>query len=161
HVLLAQRPDHVAGGQVARRQLVRVEPDAHAVVLLAELEDVADALHAGQRVLDLDGGEITQIKLVVIGLAGGGVDVGVEVDDQEDDDRDDPGKDGAVDEEPRQHGHPLKGMTNSEERQRKPIEPRITRMKIDPLIDRGSVAEQISYPCYPCNPWLEWVSFVI
>ena len=36
HVLLAQDPDHVAGRQVPRRQLVRVEPDAHAVVLLAE-----------------------------------------------------------------------------------------------------------------------------
>ena len=36
HVLLAQRLDDVAGRQVARRQLVRVEPDAHAVVLLAQ-----------------------------------------------------------------------------------------------------------------------------
>ena len=36
HVLLAQDPDHVAGRQVPRLQLVRVEPDAHAVVLLAE-----------------------------------------------------------------------------------------------------------------------------
>ena len=37
----------------------------HAVVLLAELLAVADAVHAGDLVLDLDGGEVAQVELVV------------------------------------------------------------------------------------------------
>src|ERR1700736_6577462 len=36
HVLLAQDADHVAGRQVPRLELIRVQPDAHAVVLLPE-----------------------------------------------------------------------------------------------------------------------------
>ena len=76
--------DHVAGRQVPRRQLVRVEPDAHAVVLLAEDEHVADAVHAGQRVLELDGGVIAQVELVVVRPAGLRVVVGIQVDHQQD-----------------------------------------------------------------------------
>ena len=64
-VLLAQGVGHVAGGHVQRRQPVRVDPDPHAVVLLAELLTVADAVHAGHLVLDLDGGEVAQVELVV------------------------------------------------------------------------------------------------
>ena len=56
HVLLADGVGHVGGGQVQRRQPLRIDPEAHAVVLLAELLAVADAVHAGQLVLDLDGG---------------------------------------------------------------------------------------------------------
>ena len=52
HVLLAQGADHVAGGQVAGGQLLRVEPDPHAVVLLAEEGHVAHALQPRQLVLD-------------------------------------------------------------------------------------------------------------
>ena len=42
-VLLANGRDDVAGRQVARRQLAGIDPDAHAVIALAEQEDVADA----------------------------------------------------------------------------------------------------------------------
>ena len=51
-VLLPQRPDHVAGGHVARGQLVGIEPDPHAVVLLAEDHRVAHALEPRQLVAD-------------------------------------------------------------------------------------------------------------
>jgi hypothetical protein len=57
--------DDVAGRQVARLQRVRVEPDPHAVVLLAEEHDVADAFDASQSVLELDRGIVAQVKLVV------------------------------------------------------------------------------------------------
>ena len=53
------------GGQVARRQLLRVEPDPHAVVALAEVGDVADAVEPGQLVLDLDRGVVAQVEVVV------------------------------------------------------------------------------------------------
>jgi hypothetical protein len=36
HILLAHHADDVVGRQVARRKLVRVEPDAHTVILLAK-----------------------------------------------------------------------------------------------------------------------------
>ena len=56
--------DHVAGRHVPRRQLLRVEPDAHAVVARAEERDVADAGDAGQLVLDVDRGVVAQVELV-------------------------------------------------------------------------------------------------
>ena len=56
---------HVAGRQVARGQLGRIDPDAHAVIALAEQEDVADAVDAGQLVLDLHQGVVAQVELVV------------------------------------------------------------------------------------------------
>ena len=46
-VLLAQGGDDVPGGHVARGELVGIDPDAHAVVLLAQQGDVADALRRG------------------------------------------------------------------------------------------------------------------
>ena len=79
-----KHPDHVAGRQVPRLQLVRVQPDAHAVVLLAEDEHVADALQPGQRVLELDGGVVAQVELVVVRPAGLRVVLGVQADHQED-----------------------------------------------------------------------------
>ena len=84
HVLLAEDADHVAGHQVPRLQLVRVEPDPHAVVLPAERENVAHALQPGQRILEMDGSVIGQVKLVVIRPAGFGIGVGIQIDDQED-----------------------------------------------------------------------------
>src|SRR5262249_30003872 len=70
HVLLAQNADDVGGGQVARGELVGVEPDAHAVVAAAEDEDIADAVEAGEAVEELDGGVVAQVQLVEVGLAG-------------------------------------------------------------------------------------------
>src|SRR5262249_46200311 len=72
-VLLADRLDHVGGGQVAGGQFFRVEPDAHAVVALAEQEDVADPRHAEQLVADLHQGVVAQVQLRVaaVGLCRG------------------------------------------------------------------------------------------
>src|SRR5262249_48214526 len=47
-----------------RRQPVRIEPEAHAVVAGAENLDVADALAAQQLILELDRGEVTEVKTV-------------------------------------------------------------------------------------------------
>ena len=52
-VLLAQRVDDVAGADVPRRQLGRIEPQAHRELALAEDDDVADAGHALDGVLDV------------------------------------------------------------------------------------------------------------
>ncbi len=84
HVLLQQDPSHIAGGQVPRRQLGRVEPDAHAVILPAEGEDVPHALDAPQRVLEIDGRIVAQVELVVLRPARRRVVLGNQVDDEED-----------------------------------------------------------------------------
>jgi hypothetical protein len=69
-VLLADGVDHVAGGHAHFGHLLRVEPQPHAVVLLAELHAVADAVHTGDLVLELDGGVVAQVELVVAALGG-------------------------------------------------------------------------------------------
>ena len=50
--------DHVGGGQVAGGHLLRVEPDPHAVVALAQVGHVAHAVDPLQLVLDLDRGVV-------------------------------------------------------------------------------------------------------
>ena len=65
HVLLANGLHHVAGRQVAHAQLHGVDPDAHAVIALAEQVDVAHAFDARQFVLDLHQSEVAQVQLVV------------------------------------------------------------------------------------------------
>ena len=84
HVLLAQDPDHVVDRQIPRLQLVRVQPDAHAVVLLAEDAHVADALHPGDGVLDMDRGVIAQVERIIIRPAGLRVVLGIQTDPQQD-----------------------------------------------------------------------------
>ena len=49
---------HVVRGQTERLQPVGIEPDAHRIVAAAEHDDRADAVDAGQRVGDLDGGVV-------------------------------------------------------------------------------------------------------
>ena len=63
-VLLLDRADHVRGGQVAERHLLRVEPDPHAVVALADVGDVADAVEPGQLVAELDRRVVAQVEVV-------------------------------------------------------------------------------------------------
>ena len=63
-VLLGDRVDHVRGGQVAERHLLRVEPDPHAVVALADIGDVADAVEPGQLVAKLDRRVVAQVQVV-------------------------------------------------------------------------------------------------
>ena len=48
-----QRGDHVLDGQSPRRDLAGIEPDAHRIVARAENLDVAHAVHARQRILDV------------------------------------------------------------------------------------------------------------
>ena len=69
HVLLADGADDVVGGQVARLQPLRVEPDAHAVVLGAHHLDLADAGNAAEHVLDVEIDVVADVDLVVQPLA--------------------------------------------------------------------------------------------
>ena len=74
HVLLADGVDNVAGGQVSRRDFVRVQPEAHGVIARAENLHVAGAGNAGQHVLDLEGGVVAQINVVIPSIRGKEVD---------------------------------------------------------------------------------------
>ena len=64
HVLGAQRVDDVAGGQVAQRELLRIEPDAHRVVAGAEDGDVAHAVDAGKHVLHMQSRVVGDVEQV-------------------------------------------------------------------------------------------------
>ena len=55
-VLVADGVGHVDGGHVQRRQLLRVEPGADAVVADAQEVDLRNPVDAEQLVLDVDGG---------------------------------------------------------------------------------------------------------
>ncbi len=65
-ILLLHRIDDVDGGQVLGSQLVRIEPDAHAVVTRPEKRHVAHSLNTREIVLDAQGCEVAEIKLVVV-----------------------------------------------------------------------------------------------
>jgi hypothetical protein len=65
HVLLAQGGDDVRGREVMLGHAVRIEPDAHAVVLLAQIGDVAHAFQSGEFIPDLDRRVVAQVELVV------------------------------------------------------------------------------------------------
>ena len=64
-VLLADRARHIARGEVARRELLRIEPDAHRVIAGAEYEHLPHAGNALQRVLDVKYGVVAQVQLVI------------------------------------------------------------------------------------------------
>ena len=64
-VLFADGGDHVGGGEPARGDLVRVEPDAQRVVAHTEQLYVADAVQARQLVLDVERGVVGQVEHVV------------------------------------------------------------------------------------------------
>src|SRR5207245_2695648 len=57
-VLLLDGADDVADTQVARGQLVRVQPDAHAVIALANVGHVTHPLEPRQLIPNLNGGVI-------------------------------------------------------------------------------------------------------
>ena len=63
HVLLADRVDDVLRRQAAGLELLRVEPDPHAVVAGAEDVDVADAVDAAQLVADAQRGVVARNRL--------------------------------------------------------------------------------------------------
>ena len=64
-VLLAQRVDHVAHGQISHGHFVRVDPHSHAVIALAEHQHFADARQTREFVANAHQRVIAQIKLVV------------------------------------------------------------------------------------------------
>ena len=65
-VLLADGLDHVGGRHAQGGELLRIEPDAHAVVARAEERHVAHALDARQVVLHAERGVVAQVELVVV-----------------------------------------------------------------------------------------------
>ncbi len=68
HVLLPHGADHVGGGQAARGDLVRIQPDAHRVLAGAENLHLADAGQARQLILDLQRGVVAQVQRVVLAV---------------------------------------------------------------------------------------------
>ena len=69
-VLLAQGAAHVAGGEVARGQLHRVQPEPHGIFALAENDHVAHALHPLQRVAHVQVKIVADEELVVLAFIG-------------------------------------------------------------------------------------------
>src|ERR1700751_945239 len=63
-ILRAQRGEHVAGGEIVGRRLVRVEPDVHRIFATALELHVADARQARQHVLDVQGCVVRQVERV-------------------------------------------------------------------------------------------------
>ncbi len=63
-VLRPQRGEHVAGAEVARGNLVGVEPDPHGIFAAAQKLHVADARQPRQRVFDMERRVIRQIERV-------------------------------------------------------------------------------------------------
>ena len=74
HVLILNRPDHVVRAQVHRRHFVGIEPDALAVVALAEVGNVAHAVDPQQLVLDLDRRVVAQVEIVITSVGRNEVD---------------------------------------------------------------------------------------
>ena len=65
HVLLADRIDHVAGGERALGQLLRVQPHAHRVLAGTEDLHVADAIEPAQHILHVQARVVRQVQHVV------------------------------------------------------------------------------------------------
>ncbi len=77
HVLRLHRANHVLRDQVIGRQPLRIEPEPHAVVALAEIGDVAHSRQTRQFVANLNGGVVAQFE------AGAAVILREEVDDHQ------------------------------------------------------------------------------
>ncbi len=63
--MVSNRIDDVVRGNVAVGHLVGIEPDAHAVIALAQVVDVSDAVDSQQIVFDINRGIVAQIQVVV------------------------------------------------------------------------------------------------
>ncbi len=70
HVLVADGVDEITGGDIARSEFFRIEPESHGVIAGAEDEDIADAGEAGDFILDLKGGEVAEVERIA-GAVGG------------------------------------------------------------------------------------------
>ncbi len=64
-VLFANRVDHVRCGEVARGDLLRVEPDAQGVIAHAEQLHITNAIQPRQLVLDVECGVVGQVEHVI------------------------------------------------------------------------------------------------
>ena len=73
-VLLPQRGHDVAGRETPRGELLRVDPDPHAVIALPGDEDVADPRQAEQLVADIHQRIVAQVELVVAAVGRDDVD---------------------------------------------------------------------------------------
>src|SRR5262249_39715926 len=65
HVLFAQRTHHVRSSKVARRQLDWIQPQAHGILAFAEDHHVTHALHALQRVANVDIQVVADEQIVI------------------------------------------------------------------------------------------------
>ncbi len=65
HVLLADGRDDVVGRHAMLGDPLRIQPDAHRIVARAEQLHVADALHAGEAILDVEQPVVAQVGHVV------------------------------------------------------------------------------------------------
>ena len=63
-ILRLKGGDDLAGGQVARRDLVGIEPDPHRIVARAKDPHVADAVEPRQHILHLQRGVVRDVELV-------------------------------------------------------------------------------------------------
>ena len=59
-----ERCNNVVGGQVARRRLVGIDPDAHGVVAHRAAANIADAVDAQQPVADVQSDIVGNVLLV-------------------------------------------------------------------------------------------------
>jgi len=66
HVLLLQRVNNGRSRKAALGQLRRIEPQPHGIFALAKNNDVADPVHALQRILDVDVDVVAQEQAVVL-----------------------------------------------------------------------------------------------
>src|SRR5262249_45163599 len=67
-ILFAQGVNDVGSGQLAHRQPIGIDPDAHAVVALAEEEDIADPGNSRNLVANLHEREVAEVKLIVTAI---------------------------------------------------------------------------------------------
>ncbi len=64
-ILAADGVRDIVGTHAQSRHLLRIQPDPHAVVALAEDDDVRDALQTQQLIADVDRGVVADIEVVV------------------------------------------------------------------------------------------------
>jgi hypothetical protein len=70
-VLLANGGHHVAGGEAARLEALRIEPHAHAVLPRAEDVHVAHAVDARDLITETERGVVAEVEVVVAAVGRG------------------------------------------------------------------------------------------
>ena len=72
-ILLANRIDDIFRINISSRHSVGIQPDPHAVVAFSQKQNVADTWQSRQDILDIDGGVIAHVDVIV--FPGGGYEV--------------------------------------------------------------------------------------